>query len=71
AAFFAIVAVGSISLTLRLDVNSALGAVLTGVLVVFALLGNGLRAHRSRTHAAQPPATLAVPQAGNDRGRPS
>jgi general nucleoside transport system permease protein len=71
AAFFAIVAVGSISLTLRLDVNSALGAVLTGVLVVFALLGNGLRAHRSRTHAAQPPASPAVPQAGSDSGRSS
>lgn len=51
-AFFAIVAVGSISLTLRLDVDSALGAVLTGVLVLFALLGTGVRSHRSRKRAA-------------------
>lgn len=48
AAFFAIIAVGSISLTLRLDIDSSLGAVLTGVLVLFALLGTGLRQHRAR-----------------------
>ena len=63
AAFFAIVAVGSISLTLRLDVNSALGGVLTGVLVLFALLGSGLRSWRDRKRAdtappgPQPPAS--------------
>lgn len=51
AAFFAIVAVGSVALTLRLGVDSALGAVLTGVLVLFALLGGGLRAWRSRMRA--------------------
>ena len=51
-AFFAIVAVGSISLTLRLDVDSALGAVLTGVLVLVALLGTGVRSYRSRKQAA-------------------
>ena len=50
AAFFAIVAVGSVTLTLRLDVDSALGGVLTGVLVLFALLGTGLRTYRSRRH---------------------
>ena len=55
AAFFAIVAVGSIALTLRLDVNSALGGVLTGVLVLFALMASGLRAYRSRRQAAAPP----------------
>ena len=58
AAFFAIVAVGSVSLTLRLDLNSALGAVLTGVLVLFALLGSGLRswlARRRTAKAAGPP----------------
>jgi len=48
AAFFAVVAVGSIALTLRLDVNSALGGVLTGVLVLFALLASGLRSWRAR-----------------------
>jgi general nucleoside transport system permease protein len=56
AAFFAIVAVGSIALTLRLGVDSALGAVLTGVLVLFALLGSGLRSWwRRRRMAAGPP----------------
>jgi simple sugar transport system permease protein len=70
AAFFAIVAVGSVSLTLRLDVDSALGGVLTGVLVLFALLGTGLRTYRARrrTHGARPDIDLggesdAVPQA--------
>lgn len=53
AAFFAIVAVGSISLTLRLDLNSALGGVLTGVLVLFALLGAGLRSWLARRRAAR------------------
>lgn len=48
AAFFAIVAIGSITLTLRLDVNSALGGVLTGVLVLFALIGSGVRSYRER-----------------------
>ena len=52
AAFFAVVAVGSVALTLRLGVDSALGAVLTGILVLFALLGAGLRAWRARARAA-------------------
>jgi simple sugar transport system permease protein len=51
AAFFAVVAVGSISLTLRLEMDSALGGVLTGVLVLFALLAGGLRAWRARRRA--------------------
>ncbi len=51
-AFFAIVAVGSISLTLRLDVDSALGAVLTGILVLFALLGTGVRSYRERRRSS-------------------
>jgi simple sugar transport system permease protein len=51
-AFFAIVMVGSISLTLRLGVDSALGAVLTGILVLFALLGTGVRAHRARRRSS-------------------
>jgi ABC-type uncharacterized transport system permease subunit len=56
AAFFAIVAVGSVSLTLRLDLDSALGAVLTGVLVLFALLASGWRSYRARRRArAAPP----------------
>jgi simple sugar transport system permease protein len=54
-AFFAIVAVGSIALTLRLDVDSALGAVLTGVIVLFALIGSGIRSYRERRRAANGP----------------
>jgi simple sugar transport system permease protein len=65
AAFFAIVAVGSVALTLRLDMDSAIGGVLTGVLVLFALLGNGLRStwerrrggHRSALSDTQADAT--------------
>lgn len=54
-AFFAIVAVGSISLTLRLGIDSAIGGVLTGVLVLFALIAAGLRDYRQRKKAAEPP----------------
>lgn len=55
-AFFAIVAVGSISLTLRLGVDSALGAVLVGVLVLFALMASGLRSYRrTQKTGAEPP----------------
>ncbi len=67
AAFFAIVAVGSIALTLRLDVNSALGGVLTGVLVLFALLASGLRSWRSRRVGGDEPAEIPpAPTSGAD-----
>jgi general nucleoside transport system permease protein len=63
-AFFAIVAVGSISLTLRLGVDSALGGVLTGVLVLFALIAAGLSSWRDRRRRA---ASLApMPDARSD-----
>lgn len=65
AAFFAIVAVGSIALTLRLDVNSALGGVLTGVLVLFALIASGLRSWDERKRAAAaPPSSSDAPDVG-------
>ena len=54
-AFFAIVAVGSITLTLRLGIDSAIGGVLTGVLVLFALIAAGLRDYRQRQRAAALP----------------
>lgn len=69
AAFFAIVAVGSISLTLRLDVNSSLGAVLTGVLVFFALIASGLRSYRARRLAARSPEAPATPAAPGATGQ--
>ena len=54
-AFFAIVMVGSISLTLRLDIDSAIGGVLTGILVLFALMAAGIRDYRQRTKAREAP----------------
>ena len=59
AAFFAIVAVGSVALTLRLDMDSAIGGVLTGVLVLFVLLSQGLRATWARRHDRRP--AIAAP----------
>jgi simple sugar transport system permease protein len=55
AAFFAVIAVGSITLTLRLDVDSALGAVITGILVLFALMASGLRSYRRRKRSLELP----------------
>ena len=48
AVFFAAVAVGSTQLSLRLDLDSSLGGVLQGVLVLLVILGGGWRARRSR-----------------------
>jgi simple sugar transport system permease protein len=62
AAFFAIVAVGSISLTLRLGVDSALGGVMTGLLVLVALISSGLRSYRQRRQeATRPPESPGTP----------
>ena len=54
-AFFAVVSVGSIALTLRLGVDATLGGVLTGILVLTALLASGLRSYRSRRHETRLP----------------
>jgi simple sugar transport system permease protein len=51
ALFFAVISVGSTQLQLRLQLDSALGGVLQGVLVLFTLLAGGWqlrRAHRNR-----------------------
>jgi simple sugar transport system permease protein len=45
--FFAMIAVGSSRLSLRLDVNPTLGGVLQGVLVLSAMLGLGWAAYRA------------------------
>jgi len=45
--FFAMIAVGSSSLQLRLDVNPTLGGVLQGVLVLSAMFGLGWAGHRA------------------------
>lgn len=62
-AFFAIVAVGSIALTLRLGVDSALGAVLVGVLVLFALIASGMRSYRTKQRAGADPPDIDIGQA--------
>lgn len=48
ALFFAAVAVGSTQLSLRLDLDSSLGGVLQGALVLFVLFAGAWRARRSR-----------------------
>ncbi len=48
ALFFVALSVGSTQLTLRLDVDSAIGGVVQGILVLFVLLGSGLRARQVR-----------------------
>ncbi len=66
ALFFAIVAVGSIQLTLFLNLNSSLGGVLQGVVVLFVLLGGGWQLrraalrHRAPTEAEGPLAGAAA-----------
>ena len=60
------------TLTLRLDVNSALGSVLTGVLVLFALLGAGLRYWRERgrenASSSPPGSTADAASNGSEQG---
>ncbi len=48
AVFFAAVAVGSTQLSLRLDLDSSLGGVLQGVLVLLVILAGGWQARRAR-----------------------
>ncbi|HLF28308.1 MAG TPA: ABC transporter permease [Anaerolineae bacterium] len=51
ALFFAMVTVGSTQLQLRLNLDSSLGGVLQGVLVLFVLLAQGWRAKKQRMKA--------------------
>ncbi|MGQ0848699.1 MAG: ABC transporter permease [Actinomycetota bacterium] len=55
ALFFAAVSVGSSQLQLRLDLDSSLGAVIQGLLVLSALLIGGWQAHRRRAYGAPGP----------------
>jgi simple sugar transport system permease protein len=52
ALFFAAVAVGSTQLSLRLDLDSSLGGVLQGVLVLFVIIGGAWQVRRSRRRRA-------------------
>jgi len=47
ALFFAAAAVGSVQLTLLLNLNSALGGVLQGVIVLFVIIGGGWQLRRA------------------------
>ena len=49
ALFFVVISVGSTQLSMRLKLDSALGGVLQGVLVLFALLASGAHLYRTRT----------------------
>lgn len=52
ALFFVAISVGSTQLSLRLGLDSSLGGVLQGVLVLFALLASGGQVYRSRQRSA-------------------
>ncbi|MDH3729525.1 MAG: ABC transporter permease [Acidimicrobiia bacterium] len=52
ALFFIALSVGSTTLTLRLDVDSAIGGVVQGILVLFVVLGGGWQAWRVRRREA-------------------
>ena len=54
ALFFAAVAVGSTQLSLRLNLDSSLGGVLQGVLVLLVILAGGWQARRSRRARVDP-----------------
>jgi len=53
ALFFVAISVGSTQLSLRLGLDSSLGGVLQGVLVLFALLASGGQVYRARRRAAR------------------
>jgi simple sugar transport system permease protein len=63
AAFFAMISIGSTQLQLRLDLDSSLGGVLQGVLVLMALLFHGWQARRRRATEEQSPGPEAVASA--------
>jgi len=67
--FFAMISVGSTQLQLRLNLDSSLGGVLQGILVLFTLLAQGFqtrRGERVETTAQAPPTTAqAAPTGGN------
>lgn len=61
ALFFAAVAVGSTQLALRLDLDSSLGGVLQGVLVLLVLLAGGWQVRRARRARATSTTTPGEP----------
>lgn len=53
--FFAMISIGSTQLQLRLNLDSSLGGVLQGILVLFTLLAQGLQERRAERLAAKEP----------------
>lgn len=66
ALFFAIAAVGSTQLTLLLNLNSSLGGVLQGVVVLFVVLGGGWQVRRARRRAKGTGAKGDIPVAASE-----
>ncbi len=60
--FFAIASVGSAQLTLLLNLNSALGGVLQGVVVLFVILVGGWQVERARRRPSTPGGSGTVPE---------
>lgn len=58
--FFAMISVGSTQLQLRLNLDSSLGGVLQGVLVLFAMLAQGWQARRAEQLDFESPPTPAL-----------
>jgi simple sugar transport system permease protein len=71
ALFFAAVAVGSTQLSLRLDLDSSLGGVLQGVLVLFVIVGGAWQLRRSRRRHAAPAAPGAATELAEDAPAPA
>lgn len=59
ALFFAAISVGSTQLDLRLGLDSSLGGVLQGLVVLVAILAGGIQARRVRAGAARAPTVTA------------
>jgi simple sugar transport system permease protein len=66
ALFFAAVAVGSTQLSLRLGLDSSLGGVLQGILVLFVILGGGWQVRRARRAGASVAAPAAATELTED-----
>jgi len=60
--FFAMISVGSTQLQLRLNLDSSLGGVLQGILVLFAMLAQGIQVRRGKRIES---ATQTSPAGGN------
>jgi simple sugar transport system permease protein len=70
ALFFAAVAVGSTQLSLRLGLDSSLGGVLQGILVLFVIVGGAWQVRRSKRRGAARAAPAAATELAEDASAP-